>query len=115
MLTSLIGLRPEKDWAGDAQENFILQTRLLVREGALKLSKIITKGRRENWSRVSDGCLTPRQAGRVTVGRNATLTMTLSVGSPVIVRKTCTREKRDRSLDYYDASYHDSLFSYLAF
>jgi hypothetical protein len=29
----------------------------------------------KNWSRVPDGCLTPRQTGRLTVGRNMTLTL----------------------------------------
>jgi hypothetical protein len=32
----------------------------------------------KNWSGVSDGCLTPRQTGRLTVGRNITLTFALT-------------------------------------
>jgi hypothetical protein len=32
--------------------------------------------RKKNWSRVPDGCLTPRLTGRLTVGRNVTSTST---------------------------------------
>jgi hypothetical protein len=54
------------------------QTRSLVRESAphqqirnyLTVTKI--------WSQAPDGCLTPRHTGRLTVGRNITLTLTLS-------------------------------------
>jgi hypothetical protein len=57
--------------------NSKLQTRPLVREGTTKqqtrncLKKI--SRRKKNWSRVSDGRLTPRH--RLTVGRNVTLTL----------------------------------------
>jgi hypothetical protein len=37
--------------------------------------------RKENWSRVSDGRLTPRQTGRLTVGRKLTSTSTSVVTS----------------------------------
>jgi hypothetical protein len=55
-----------------------LQIRPLVREGAAKyqtrncLKKI--SRRKKNWTRVTDGCLTPRRTGRLIVGRNVTLT-----------------------------------------
>jgi hypothetical protein len=61
-----------------SDKNWKLQTRLLVREGAphqhlRKCLKIIKERKEKNWSRVPDGCLTPRQTGRLTVGRNVTL------------------------------------------
>jgi hypothetical protein len=37
----------------------------------------------ENWSRVPDGCLTPGRTGRLTVGRNLTLTLTFLFSLPV--------------------------------
>jgi hypothetical protein len=60
-------------------KNWKLQTRLLVREGAphQQTRKCLKNNQRENgknWSRVPDECLTPRQTGRLTVGRNVTLT-----------------------------------------
>jgi hypothetical protein len=53
-----------------------LQTHPLVREGATKLQtlnclKEISR-RKENWSQVPDGRLTPGQTGRLTVGRKLT-------------------------------------------
>jgi hypothetical protein len=33
----------------------------------------------KNWSRVLDGCLTPRKTGRLTVSRNVTLTFTIYI------------------------------------
>jgi hypothetical protein len=33
---------------------------------------------KQNWSRVPDGCLTPRRTGRLTIGRNITLILTLT-------------------------------------
>jgi hypothetical protein len=59
-----------------ATSNCKRQTRPLVREDApqqqtrncLTVTKI--------WSRVLDWCLTPRQTGRLTIGRHITLTLT---------------------------------------
>jgi hypothetical protein len=64
-------------------KNWKLQTRLLDREDSphqqnRNCQKII-KEKGENWSRVSDGCLTPRQTCRLTVGLNITLTLTSSL------------------------------------
>jgi hypothetical protein len=61
-----------------------LQTRLLVREGTQhehtrNSLKIIKDRRGKDWSRVPDGCLTLRQTGRLTDGRNITLTLMGSV------------------------------------
>jgi hypothetical protein len=61
-----------------------LQTRPLVREGAshqqtLQLSKNDQREKEKNWSRVPDGCLRPRWTGRLTVGRNMTLILTLTL------------------------------------
>jgi hypothetical protein len=61
-----------------ASSNCKQQTRPLVRVGVprqqtqndLKVIKI--------WSWTLDGCLTPRQTGRLTVSRNITLTLILS-------------------------------------
>jgi hypothetical protein len=37
--------------------------------------------RKKKWSLVPDGCLTPRRIGRLTVGRNITLTLTVALSS----------------------------------
>jgi hypothetical protein len=53
-----------------------LQTRPLVGEGATKLQtrKCLKENsrRKQNWSQVPDGRLTPGQTGRLTVGRKLT-------------------------------------------
>jgi hypothetical protein len=82
MAMSSAGLRHKSDCSGKAQKDLYtkLQTRLLVREGALKyqtsncLKKI--SSRKKNCLPVPDGCLTPRQTGRLTVGRKLTSTST---------------------------------------
>jgi hypothetical protein len=55
---SPVGLKSKKRCAGDAQQKLELK-----REGG-------------NWSPDPDGWLTLRQTGRLTVGRNITLTLT---------------------------------------
>jgi hypothetical protein len=42
-----------------------------------QLSKNNEREKGRNWSLVPDGCLTPRQTGRLTVGRSITLTLWL--------------------------------------
>jgi hypothetical protein len=42
------------------------------------VKKKIIKENGKNWSRLPDGCLIPRRTGRLTVGRNITLTSTLT-------------------------------------
>jgi hypothetical protein len=42
--------------------------------------------RKKNWSRVSDDCLTPRRADRLTVGRNITLTLMGSVAMASFIK-----------------------------
>jgi hypothetical protein len=64
-----------------------LQTRPLVREGAphqqiRTCPKTIKKNKKNNWSQFPDGCLTPRHTGRLTVGRNITLTLKYNVSNP---------------------------------
>jgi hypothetical protein len=64
-----VGLR----WPGPAPTvNYIP---VLSSERALKERRL-----KKNWSRVSDGCLTLRRTGRLTVGLNVTLTLTLTSG-----------------------------------
>jgi hypothetical protein len=43
-----------------------------------QLSKMIKERRGKNWSQVPDGCLAPIRTDRLTIGRNVTLTLTLS-------------------------------------
>jgi hypothetical protein len=67
-------------------KNWKLQTRLLVREGSphqqtRNCLKIIEREGKD-WSRVPNGCLTPGQTGRLTVGRNITLTLIYRVVAP---------------------------------
>jgi hypothetical protein len=54
------------------------QTLPLVRDGAphQQIRKCLTEI--TIWSSVTNGCLKPRRTGRLTVGRNITLTLTLS-------------------------------------
>jgi hypothetical protein len=74
---SYAGLGPEKYCASEDHLQFKRQIRPLVREAAphqqtrncLKIIQI--------WSWTPDGGLTPRQTGRLTVGRNITLNLTL--------------------------------------
>jgi hypothetical protein len=79
-----VGLRSEKGCVGDARQNWSVQTRLLVREGAphQQTRNCLKNNQRENgknWPWVPDGCLTPGRTGRLTVGRNITLTLTLTL------------------------------------
>jgi hypothetical protein len=84
MAVSSEGLGPKSECSGKDQKQLYnkLQTRPLVREGATKYHtrrclKEISR-RKKNWSRVSDGRLTPRQTGRLTVGRKLTPTSVTS-------------------------------------
>jgi hypothetical protein len=43
------------------------------------LSKNNQREKGKNWSPVPDGCLTPRQTGRLTISHNITLTLTLTL------------------------------------
>jgi hypothetical protein len=67
---------PDKNWK--------VQTRLLVKKSAPHQQtrnslKNNQRGNGKNWSRAPDRCLTPWRTGRLTVGRNRTLTLTLCV------------------------------------
>jgi hypothetical protein len=77
---SSAGLRPKSDCSGKAQKQLYSCYRpVLSSEIALQNNKIvnikkkISRGKK-NWSWVPDGRLTPRQTGRLTVGRNLTST-----------------------------------------
>jgi hypothetical protein len=59
MVMSLAGLRPEKDCAGNAQQQLKLQTRPLVKKGAphqqtRNYPKIIKESKNKNWLWVQD-------------------------------------------------------------
>jgi hypothetical protein len=60
-----------------ANSNCKRQTRPLVREGATHQQTRNCLTAIKIWPWAPDGCLKPRQTGRLTVGRNITLTMTL--------------------------------------
>jgi hypothetical protein len=60
-------------------KNWKAQTQLLVKEGVphQQTRNCLKNNQSENgknWSRAPDECLTPGRAGRLTVGRNITLT-----------------------------------------
>jgi hypothetical protein len=84
---------PDKNWK--------VQTRLLVREGAPHQQtrnwlKNYQRENGKNWSRVPNGCLTPRRTGRLTVSRNIILTLTLTFSvrhSYRVVQITCVLDK----------------------
>jgi hypothetical protein len=74
-----------------ANSNCKPQTRPLVREGAphQNTGNCLTVTRICSWA--PDGCLIPRQTGRLTVGGNINLTLTLTLkvdswGNEIIVR-----------------------------
>jgi hypothetical protein len=76
MFMCLVGLRPEKGCAGSTQQKLKTTDPTSLQRGRPTLLicnciKII-KERKKNWSGVLDGCLTPRQTGRLTIGRNIT-------------------------------------------
>jgi hypothetical protein len=70
MVMSPVGFGPENDCAGKARSNCKRQARPLVREDAphQQTRKCLTEIK--IWSQAPDGCLTPRQTGRLTVGRS---------------------------------------------
>jgi hypothetical protein len=79
MLMSPVGLRSEKGCAGDARQKLKITDQTSRQKGGPKLtnpqrSRSNQREKKKNWSRVPDGCLTPGQTGRLTVGRNMTLT-----------------------------------------
>jgi hypothetical protein len=79
MLMGTMGLRSEKDCAGDARQKLKTTDQTSHQRGHptstnLQLSKNNQREKGKNWSGVPDGCLIPRRTGRLTVGRNITLT-----------------------------------------
>jgi hypothetical protein len=66
-----------------------------------QLSKNNQREKGKNWSRVSDRCLTPRRTGRLTVGRNITLTLTWALyrrPAPALARPSSNRKLRTRPI-----------------
>jgi hypothetical protein len=81
---SPVGLRSEKGCAGDAQQKLKTTEPTSRQRGRRtstnpQLSKNNSRQKGKTWSWVPDRCLTPRQTGRLTVGRNITLTLTYQV------------------------------------
>jgi hypothetical protein len=92
-------LRPEKGCAGDARQNLNTTDPTSRQRGRPtstnpQLSKNNPRDKGKNWSRVPDGCLTPGRTGRLTVGRNMALTLTLTLTS------TFELSKCKRALEY---------------
>jgi hypothetical protein len=84
MLMSPVGLRSEKGCAGDARQKLKSTDPTSCQRGRPtltnpKLSKNNQRENEKNWSRVPDGCLTPRRTGRLTVGRHITLPLTFTL------------------------------------
>jgi hypothetical protein len=81
MLVSPVGLRSDKGCAGDSRQKLKTTDPTSRQRGHLtsrnpQLSKNIQREKRKNWPRFPDGCETPGRIGRLTVGRNITLTLT---------------------------------------
>jgi hypothetical protein len=78
---SPVRLRSEKGYASDARQK-LKSTDPTSRQRGCPTStnpKLPKNNQREivkNWSRVPDGCLTPRRTVRLAVGRNISLTLT---------------------------------------
>jgi hypothetical protein len=83
MLMSPVVLRPEKGCARDAQQK-LKTTDSTSRQRGLststnpQLPNYNTRKKEKNWLRVPVWCLTPTQTGRLAVGANITLTLTLA-------------------------------------
>jgi hypothetical protein len=82
MLMSPVGLRSEKGCADDVRQKLKATDPTSRQRGRAtstnpQLSKNNKREEGENWSLFPDGCLTSGQTGRLTVGRNITLTSTL--------------------------------------
>jgi hypothetical protein len=79
---SPVGLRSHKSCAGDAKTENYRSNFSSERAAHINKPETVKKNKnneRENgkkWSRVTDGCLTPRRTVQQTVGRNITLTLT---------------------------------------
>jgi hypothetical protein len=65
MVTSPVVLGPENDCAGKAQKQLVRED--VPHQETRNCPKVI-----KIWQRAPDGCLTPRQTGRLTVGSNIT-------------------------------------------
>jgi hypothetical protein len=78
-----VGLKSEKGCAGDAQQKLKTAGRTSRQIGRphQQTRICLKREKRKNWLRVPDGCLTSRQTGRLTVGRNITLILTIQ--SPI--------------------------------
>jgi hypothetical protein len=77
MLMSPVGVRLEKSCAGDDQQKLKITDPTSRQRGRptstnQQLPKNYQRGNGKNRSRIPDGCLTPRQTGRLTVGRTIT-------------------------------------------
>jgi hypothetical protein len=77
---SALGLRPEKGCTDDAQQKLKITDPTSRQRGHPtstnpQLSKDNQREKGNNWSQVPDGCLTPRQTGRLNVGHNIALTL----------------------------------------
>jgi hypothetical protein len=82
MLMSPVRLRSEKGCAGDARQELETTDPTSRQRGPHQQTRNCLKNNQrengKNWSRVPDGCLTPRRTGRLTVGHNITLALTLT-------------------------------------
>jgi hypothetical protein len=83
MLTSPVGLRYEKCCASNDQQKLKTTDPTSRQRGRPtstnpQLYKNNKREKGKNWSRVPDGCLTPRRTCLLTVSRNITLTLTLT-------------------------------------
>jgi hypothetical protein len=83
MLMSPVGLRPEKVCARDVQQTLKNTDSTSCQRGRPlstdpQLPKNNTRKEEKNWSRITIWCLTPRQTGRLAIGANITLNLTLA-------------------------------------
>jgi hypothetical protein len=92
MLSSSVGLRSEKGCAGDARQKLKTTDPTSRQRGRPtstnpQLSKNKQREKVKNWSRFPDGCLTPGRIGQLPVGRNITLTLTLTINPHHVYRQ----------------------------
>jgi hypothetical protein len=83
MIMSAVGLRSKKVCARDTQQKPKTTDSASRQRGRPtstnpQLPENKTRKEEKNWSRVSVWCLTPRQTGRLAIGANITLILTLA-------------------------------------
>jgi hypothetical protein len=98
MVASPEGLGPDKDRAGKGQQHIKIQTRPLVREGALQKHDRNCQRVINNWSWAQNGARhQDLLTDWLTVSYNVTVTLTLTVQLVSAVQLSCCKEQMNKN------------------